>query len=321
MTSAQRGPLIAGTWLVGLGVVFLVRQALNIPWSEAWPLFLILVGVASAVSVVLRGLRGVPGLWDLTWPVAWIVVGFALLLSTTGRLGTGPIDLVTEYWPWVLVVLGIWFVIGALLPGAAPTESLAIGLGGATEATVRIQFGAGELTSRRAAPGKLVDGEFIGGVVSRREGTGSVRLEQDTSFGLPWLDHRSTWSVGLTGEVPLDLRLDTGAARARLDLSDLQVRRLEIHSGASNTQVRLPRSAGATTVKAETGAASLTLEVPDGVAARIRSRIALGSSQVDLERFPRAGDGYESPDYATAANRVDIDVSGGVGSFKIVGGA
>jgi hypothetical protein len=321
VSSAQRGPLIAGTWLVGLGVVFLIRQALDIPWSEAWPLFVILVGVASGVSVLLRGLRGVPGLWDLTWPVAWIVVGVALLLSTTGRLGRGPVDLVAEYWPWVLVVLGIWFVIGAFLPGGAPTESLAIGLDGASEANVRIQFGAGELATRRAAPGNLVDGEFIGGVIHRREGAGSVRLEQDTSFGLPWLDHRSSWSVGLTGEVPLDLRLDTGAARARLDLSDLRVRRLEIHSGASDTHVRLPRAAGATTVKAETGAASLTIEIPEGVAARIRSRMGLGSSQVDLERFPRAGEGYESADYATAANRADIDISGGVGSFKIVGGA
>jgi hypothetical protein len=248
-------------------------------------------------------------------------VGIALLLSTTGRLGQGPLDLAAEYWPWVLVILGAWFVIGAFLPGGAPTESLAIGLDGANEAKVRIQFGAGDLATRLAAPGHLVDGEYIGGVVARREGPGAVRLEQDTSFGLPWLDHRSTWSVGLTGEVPLDLRLDTGAARGRLDLTDLRLRRLEIHTGASETQVRLPRAAGATTVKAEAGAASLTIEVPAGVAARIRSRMGLGSSQIDLERFPRAGDGYESPDYATATNRVEIDVSGGIGSFKIVGGS
>jgi hypothetical protein len=35
----------------------------------------------------------------------------------------------------------------------------------------------------------------------------------------------------------------------------------------------------------------------------------------------RAGEGYESPGYETAANRVDIDVQGGVGSIKVIGGA
>jgi hypothetical protein len=63
----------------------------------------------------------------------------------------------------------------------------------------------------------------------------------------------------------------------------------------------------------------LTVEVPPGVAARIRTRMALGSSQVDESRFPRTADGFESADYATSANRVDLDLQGGVGSLKVVG--
>ena len=60
------------------------------------------------------------------------------------------------------------------------------------------------------------------------------------------------------------------------------------------------------------------MNVPAGVAARIRSRMALGSSDVDEARFPRTSNGYESPDFATATNRVDIDVQGGVGSVRIL---
>ena len=76
---------------------------------------------------------------------------------------------------------------------------------------------------------------------------------------------------------------------------------------------------GATSVKAETGAAALIVEVPTGVAARIRSRMAIGSSQVDEARFPRTATGFESADYAGAANRVDLDLQGGVGSIRVVG--
>lgn len=320
MTSARRGSLIAATWLIGLGVVFLVQRAVDLPWSQAWPLFVILIGVASLVSTVLNRRFELAGLWAFTWPVAWIVVGVVLWMSTTGSIGQGPTDLIAEYWPWALVVLGIWFVIGAVVPsGRGLTETLALPLADTADAAIRIRFGAGTLATRPAAAGNLIDGEFVGGVMHRQVGPGRIELEQDTRYGLPWIERRSDWTVGLTAEVPLDLRIDTGASRAVLDLRDLRVRNLELQTGASDTRVLLPRAAGATTVKAQAGAASLTFEVPTGVAARIRTRMALGSSQVDLTRFPASAGGYESPDYTSAANRVEIDVQGGVGSVRVVG--
>jgi hypothetical protein len=322
MTSARRGSLIAATWLIGLGVVFLVRQALDLPWGQAWPLFVILVGVASFVSTIFEPHGGTPRIWSFTWPILWIAVGTVLFLSTTGRLGTGPLELISEYWPWLLVGLGVWFLIGAIIPGGrALTEELAIPLGGVPSAAVRIRFGAGTLTTHAAAPGNLVDGTFRGGVEHRPDGPGRLELSQDTTYGMPWLDRESSWDVGLTSEVPLDLRLEAGASKTVLDLRDTRVRSLELQTGASETRVLLPRAAGVTTVKAEAGAASLTLEVPSGVAARIRSRMALGSSSIDETRFPRVGDIYQSVDYGTAENRVDLDLQGGVGSVRVIGGA
>lgn len=321
MSRSRRGSITAATWLIGLGVVFLVQSAAGWSWGTAWPLFLILIGVAGIVSALADGIRGAAGLWSLTWPVAWAVVGVLLLASTTGSLGVGPIELFEQAWPWVLVALGVWFLIGALVPGGGSGETLALPLGGAGSASVRISFGAGELRTHAAAPGMLVDGTFAGGVRHRLVGPGQVELSQDIDMGIPWLDRSSTWDVGLTAEVPLDLRLDTGAYRGRIDLGPLRVAHLELHTGASDTHIRLPTAAGMTTVRAESGAASLTLEVPSGVAARIRSRMTLGETSVDAAHFPRVGDGWESPDYATASDRVDIDVQGGVGSLKVIRGA
>src|SRR6185295_134917 len=137
--------------------------------------------------------------------------------------------------------LGIWFVIGAVVPvGRGLTETLDIPLGGASEAEVRIRFGAGNLATRPAAGDALVDGEFRGGVVHRIVGPGRVELSQDTRYGLPWLSHESTWTVGLARAVPLDLRIDTGANRAVLDLRDLRLRSLDLQTGASETRVLLP---------------------------------------------------------------------------------
>ena len=322
MTPARRGSFVGATWLIGVGVVFLIQQAAGWSWGQAWPLWLILVGVATAVSTLSTWRPSLAGIWAFTWPVAWLVVGVVLLLSTTGRLGQGPAELISGYWPWVALILGIWFLVGAFLPwGHGATEALALPLDGAPQADVRIRFGAGELTSHVAGPGLLVDGAFEGGVAYRVSGPGRVELSQDTTYGLPWLDRRSHWDIGLPADVPLDLRLEAGASRVTLDLYDLRLSNLQLQTGASETRVRLPRAAGVTTVKAETGAASLTIEVPAGVAARIRSRMAIGSTQIDEARFPRVGDLYQSIDYATAENRVDLDIQGGVGSVRVVAGS
>jgi hypothetical protein len=319
VNGSRRGSLIGATWLIGLGVVFLIQQAMGWSWDEAWPLFVILVGFATAVSTVLGGPRRLGMLWAVTWPAAWVVVGALLLASTTSSLDIGPGELIAQWWPVVFVVFGIWFLIGALVPGGHRMEALNVPLGDAHEAQVDIKFGAGELVTRRAAAGALVEGTFEGGVKHLVDLAGRVELRQDFEGGLPWLDRESRWDVGLTGEVPLDLRLEVGAYRGTIDLGDVRLRALELHTGASDTLVRLPRAAGSTSVRAEAGAASLTIEVPSGVAARIRTRMALGSSHVDPS-FPRTGDVYQSADYDTAANRVDIDVQGGVGSLRVVAG-
>jgi hypothetical protein len=320
VSNARIGSLIGATWLIGLGIVFLAQGATSLPWSQAWPLFVILVGVAMLVSALLRRSWEYGGAWSFTWPVVWIVVGSLLLASTTGTIGTGPGDLIAEYWPWALVVLGVWFVIGAFVPGGRPvTETLALPLDDASDAWVRIGYGAGNLTVGPAAAGRLVDGTCEGGVIARATGPGRVDLTQDTRSGLPWLDHPSRWTVGITAEVPLDLKVDAGASRTELDLGEMRLRSLDLHTGASETLVRLPKAAGTSRVTANSGAASLTFEVPVGVAARITTRMALGSTRIDEARFPRSANGFESPDFTTAANRVEIDVRGGVGSLRVTG--
>ena len=217
---------------------------------------------------------------------------------------------------------------GAGAGGAAATgrpdagsQRLAVPLEDATDAEVMVTFGAGHLHVGVAGPGLLVDGEYTGGVnVERGGGPGRVRLSAPTR-PTSWAWDRAPygWTMGLTAEVPLRLRVETGASDADLDLSALQVVELRLRTGASETRVTLPAAAGYTRVDAEGGAASIRFRVPDGVAARIRSTMALASSDVDTARFPRnaAGSAWESPDFEGAANRVEIEARGGVGSVSV----
>jgi hypothetical protein len=97
----------------------------------------------------------------------------------------------------------------------------------------------------------------------------------------------------------------------------LIVTELDLETGASSTDVRLPENAGTTRVKAESGAASLNFVVPAGVSARIRTSAGLASIEIDELRFPRRGNYYESPDYDTAINRVEMELEAGIASVTV----
>ena len=103
-----------------------------------------------------------------------------------------------------------------------------------------------------------------------------------------------------------------------LDLRDLNVKLLDVDSGAVSTTVVMPAAAGETRAVFDIGAASLDIEIPPGVAARVRIDSGLTSVQVDQSRFPRAGEGeYRSEDFGTATNRIDLEINAGVSSVRV----
>jgi hypothetical protein len=252
-------------------------------------------------------------------PLILITLGIIFLYDnlTGGAFDVGAF--IARWWPVLLILVGIEVIFSATWGrGRWPSRDLALELGGVDSAQVRIQFGAGVLDVGRAQPGRIVDGHFEGPL--RAETTpGRVSLGPDPGAGgWGWWGRGFDWRVGLTGEVPLGLLVETGASRNRLDLSELRLSDLDFRTGASDTRIVLPRAAGQTSVRLEAGAASVEVEVPQGVAARVRSAMALGTSDIDQRRFPMGTDGvYASPDYAAAPNRVEIDIRGGVGHVSV----
>ena len=111
--------------------------------------------------------------------------------------------------------------------------------------------------------------------------------------------------------------INTGASETSIDLTDLQVKDLKLQTGASSTTVTLPVKAGFTHVDIESGVASTNIRVPSGVAARISAHGGLSSINVDATRFPRQGDLYQSSDYDSASNKVEVKIQTGVGSIDI----
>lgn len=259
---------------------------------------------------------------QLFWGVVLVLLGAILLIGNVLQIN------VWDYlWPLIFIFLGVWILWGTLRRPDVVSETLVIPFEGGERARIKLQYGAGKLTVH-GDPGAadLVAGNFSGGVehtVQQEGGVTVVTLRSPVQHLAVWPwgwwgeGQNRKWSVGLSDRMPLELDLETGACDAYLNLGPLPVTRLRLQTGASSTTVRLPERAGHTQVRIEAGAATVSLRVPEGVAARINARGGLATINVDMERFPRSGGVYESPDYETAPNRAEISVETGMGTVDI----
>jgi hypothetical protein len=124
------------------------------------------------------------------------------------------------------------------------------------------------------------------------------------------------WDVALNANIPIALNLNLGANKSDIDLSDMNITDLDLDTGASDTKIMLP-SRGRFRADLDLGAASLEVTIPVGLSARIRTSMGAAEFKIDESRFPRNGSYYQSPDFDSAANSVDMSIDAGAASVRI----
>jgi Domain of unknown function (DUF5668) len=298
-----------------------------------WPLLLIFIGAI----FLLQNTGYLPpnawqNLWRL-WPMVLVLAGIELLLA--------------HRVPWLVLasVAALVLVVGVFATGISMAPSVASGavtrsiptdLGGATQAAVTIRFGAGQLNIGPLIdpkPEQLAVMTYTGPselaseprYVTTVGGTGRLDYQTSTRTGpnfIPFIGGRSDsmqMDVNLSPTVPIaSLNVQTGATEAHLDLSNLKVNSMDFSVGAANAWIRLPQAAGPTTAHISSGAATITLEVPQGVAAQIHHSGGLSTVDINQTRFPLVSEGlYRSPDYATAQNTVDMTIETGLTTIAV----
>jgi len=142
--------------------------------------------------------------------------------------------------------------------------------------------------------------------------------------GIPWWPFSGprgangmTWDIRLVPGVPLSLRISEGAGQSDLDLTHLIVREISINSGAGQTTLHLPAAAGQTSVDVRSGPGHVVLIVPPGVGAYIHHPGSMVDVHVPSDRFYEVAEGYQTANYASATNRVDVTLHLGVGSVDV----
>ena len=239
-----------------------------------------------------------------------------------------------------LAILGVFVIalgtgavarVVSLPPGPMESRSYAQPFDGASRANIHLQFGAGQLsvgaleTGHTSLATATVNGpsRFLPEPTYRvRDGVGDLAYSiRDDRMRLPFFrgsDEYTTMNVQLARTTPFVLNVETGASQSTLDLSALQITRLDLQAGIADTRVLLPRAAGQTSVAVKGGITDLTFEVPQGVAADIEISDGMASRTIDERRFRPMGDGhYRSADYDTSSNRVDLQIELGMATLTI----
>jgi hypothetical protein len=298
----QRVSLIGPVILIGLGVVFLLNNMGVLAWS-VW-------------DVIFR-----------LWPILLIAAGLEIILNRLSAWGSLLAVVLT-----VVIFAGALWLLGPDMGTAQAVtgEEISQALGEATQARVIIEPGIGSLNiealpeSAEAMSSALVEGVVgvgRGRRVNRRfavaGGTATFILQTEGTTFDPFIgwDDQWSWDLGLAPEVPLGLEVNLGVGLADIDLTGLAVSDLEVSMGIGRTIVTLPDE-GRFYAKIEGAIGETVVVIPSGMAARIR--VDTGLSVHDLpESYQQRDDVYTSPDYASADDRVDLEVGQAIGKVTV----
>ncbi len=305
---------LAALLLVALGVVLLlnttgvVRPAIWLELFRYWPVLLILLGISVVfgrrMPLVCAGVVGL--ILAGTISAAYVSVWEREADDLRAVSYTAPLSDTEE------LQLNLEFFGGAVTISADPFDS------STDPRLLTADFNLGRTRVVEERTGKLTQINLTIEGLAFGDGDGGPIGLSDSIYSLVDLfEDQSNWDITVSKDVAVSIDVKAGAADLVLDLTDLDVEWLSIGAGASDIIVWLPSNAGMTRIVIDAGAADVDLVVPQGVAARIDNDTFVTSTRIDQARFPRTDDGYQSPGYSTAKNRVRIEIDAAAADLTV----
>jgi hypothetical protein len=290
--------------------------------SLTWPIILITAGVLFLLSNLNVLDIDFWNLWRL-WPVLLILAGLEIILGRRSALGNIIVLLIT-----IAVMAGVVFLLIAApealgATSAGGVERVDEPLAGVERAELDVNFAAGTLKiSQLADSSSLITGDLELATqrkptwdIRRSGGQASMTLEYRQGDWMQNWRRGDEWDLRVSPKVGLSLNVNVGAGDATLDLDGLDIRNLTVETGAGRTTIILPEE-GDFEAKVSGGVGQIVIEIPEGMAARVQVDRGLGDVSTS-NRFVRDGDTYETDDWQTNDNRVDLEIQVGVGQVTI----
>ena len=165
---------------------------------------------------------------------------------------------------------------------------------------------------------ELYRAEFKGTVPEVRVDGGTITIRYPRRLRTLFGSNQEA-EVALNAAVPWRIELRNGASDTTADMRGLTLAGLEIRGGASSVTVRLPVPTSTVPVRIAGGASGITISRPPGVDVSFRLKGWAAHLTFDDESYAAMGaDGrLQSPGYADATRRYDIEVDGGASNVTV----
>jgi hypothetical protein len=280
-------------------------------------------------------------------PLILIAGGVLVLLANLDYIKWDSLLRLLDLWPVVLILVGIQIIAGRTLPAsvAAATGTAAVALAligailyvalapplppgtqrdfsdkaqGLSKATLELDLGSVRLDVRGAQLGTdlyQAHFDFPQGEVPRSSldrSAATVHVESgDYHFGWFGFGGRRQATIKLNESIAWAIRVNSGASHQVLELSRVQVTRVDVDGGASHLELTLGKPSGEVPITINGGASHVVIHRPPGTPVRIR--VSGGASSLSADGTQLAGHdelGWDSG-YAGASDRYDIKIEGG----------
>ena len=303
--------------------------------SFVWPILFIGAGV----YFLLINLGYIPPVsWAALarfWPVLLIVIGLDILFGRRSLAG----GLASAFLALLLVGGVIWLLMqsperfkaiewmGALNP-TQKMQKIDIPLEDVKEAELNLSMGTGQqvVNVLPESSTSLLEGKvsYYGVLDYTVEGSGDFRAVSLRSrhspmdwFSIEW--QQNDWRISLHPDVLYTINLDTGSGRNKVNLSDMQIKRIEVDSGSGKVDLTLP--AGDYLADLDVGSGETEIYLPADAAVQVRLNHGSGrfrTTGFNLVEGGDHGDGiWETPSYASATQRIEMDIDQGSGEILL----
>jgi hypothetical protein len=219
---------------------------------------------------------------------------------------------------------GISVTSGEVGKDGAQIEQRSVERQGAESVAVDVVMGAGQLDLSGGAA-QLLDATFIytepswkPEVEYRVEGTrGYLEIRQgDVDSDRVRVNARNEWTLRMSNDIPMDLRLDMGAGLSQLDLRGLDLDTLNVSKGAGQMGIDLSGDRRRdVTADIESGAGLLTITLPQTIGVRVE--VDTGVGIVNAAGFMRDGNAYVNDAFGESPVTIQATVRLGAGVLSL----
>ncbi|KQL38782.1 hypothetical protein AN960_12440 [Bacillus sp. FJAT-25509] len=154
-----------------------------------------------------------------------------------------------------------------------------------------------------------------------KDSTGEVSIDQSKKH-FPKVKIgklKNEWNLKLSNKLPIDLDVNTGAAKTNLDLRGLNLDELDIESGVGELNVNLGGNWNKSfEANIETGVGKTTIVLPSDVGVKINLSKGIGKANV-IDLISKGNGVYVNEAYENANVKITINMDLGVGevNFKL----